>query len=532
VTTTAALEADEQGRLAPTRSWASPGLLVVGGLFVLGAVARLWGIRTAHELFIDEVTYATIALNVATGEGVILYGESFHLHPPAVFAVLAAAIALLGLEGAELTEVLYALRPVPALFGALTPPLVALLVHRVTRSWAAAAIAGALLVLDPFLIRFDGRVLLEAQAMALAVGGILVVAGLPDRELRGRPVTLPAVGAGLLLAGSLLTKETYAFVTVLPIAVLLATGWVVQRRTAATVLATSLLTYLGYLVGLIAAGELPTWIDQKTLGVQRLLGVVHITGFNQEGAPSFVERLLVNLERLAVTYGLIGIGVVVTAWLVVRLVRGRDIPGSDGPGATLVVVWAACAHAHLAYALTIGTLEEQMFYLLLVSAVPVVVVGVRAVLHPSAPLPALVERVPGSVIAGLVAAGTVVALVLNAVVWLQVQGESDASYPDFLAWADEVPIGSRIATTDESSQFLLDHVEVRRLETGSEVRRFDADYLVLFTELIDQGYSPVDDELLDLTARGELVFRSTSRTVGAIEAYDLSGVTDPEGLGR
>jgi hypothetical protein len=530
VTTTLAPGADEQRRVDATR-WVPPGVLTVLGLLVVGLTARLRGIRTVHELFIDEVTYTAIALNVATGDGVILHGESFHLHPPALFAVLAAVIVVLGLEGAELTEILYALRPVPAMFGALIPPLVAVLVHKVTRSWTAAAISGVLLVLDPFLIRFDGRVLLEAQAMAFAAAGMLVVAGLPERERRDRPLVLPAVGAGLLLAAGLLTKETYAFVTVLPIAVLAVTGLVINRRTAATVLATSLATYLAYVVGLIAAGELATWVDQKTVGIQRLLGLVHLTGFNQEGAPSFLERLMINLERLAVTYGLIGIGVVATIWLVVRLIRRRDLPGSDGPGATLVVIWAACAYAHLGYALTVGTLEEQMFYLLLVTTVPVIVVGTRVALHPSAPLPALRERIPDRAISGLLAIGMTLALVVNVAVWVQMQRESDASYPPFLAWAEQVPVDSRIATTDESSQFLLEHLDVRRLQTGSEVRRFDADYIVLFTELIDQGYSPVDSDLLDLAERGELVFSSTSRTVGAIEAYDLSQVIDGEGSG-
>ena len=54
---------------------------------------------TAYELFIDEVTYADLALSVARGDGVRLHGEPFHLHPAGFFGTLAVAVRVLGLQG-------------------------------------------------------------------------------------------------------------------------------------------------------------------------------------------------------------------------------------------------------------------------------------------------------------------------------------------------------------------------------------------------------------------------------------------------
>jgi hypothetical protein len=506
-------------------------VLLVTVLVLLAAFLRLWNVDSAYELFIDEVTYADIASSVAAGDGVRLHGEPFHLHPAAFFGSMAAVMQMLGLQGQPLAELAFGLRPLPALLGAATPALVALVVRRVTGSWWPAASAGLLLVVDPFLIRFDSRVLLEAQAMALAVGALLALLLAQERQDRGARVLPMAVLAGMLGLGSLLTKETYAFVTVLPVLALLVLGRVLSRRTSATVLAVSAAGYLAYVLAVASVGQLGEWFDQKTAGVQRLLGLLQITGFNEEGSPGFLDRVLANLASLLVTYGLIGLGLVATGWLVVMLVRGRPLPDEvSRPGVTLLVVWALCAHAHLGYALTIGTLEEQMFYLLVVTAVPVLAVAVHLLL-PVAQWPArpgVLVRIPPRGTAAVVSLAVVGAVVLDGYTWWRLRSVPDDGYAQLLGWAETgLPDGSRVATTEETLQFLLDDTLVVRLETGAEVRDFGADYVLLVEELLEQGYSAADADLYAVTESGSLVHSSWTRTLGRLEVYDVSHVTKP-----
>lgn len=503
------------------------GPTILLSLFAIAAVARLWDIGTTYELFIDEVTYTHIAQNIAAGEGLLLHGETFHLHPPAFFVGLAAAMLGLDLHGDDLAQAAIALRPIPAVIGALTPALVALLLHRVTASWPVAAAGGLLLAVDPFLIRFDSRVLLESQAMAFATAGFLVLVATQQREDDGKPVTWPAVAAGVLMLASLLTKETYAFVTVLPAVILLITGIVLKRRTLGIVLGSTIVGYVGYVLALLVTGQFEGWFEQKTRGIFRLLGLVQITGFNEAGSPSFVDRLMVNLGRFGVTYALIGLGVLATAWLSLLLYRGREVPGASGRGTTLLVIWAVCAQLHLAYALTLGTLEEQMFYLLLVTAVPVLSVAAAAMCDAEAraTLPVLRHWSDHTLRTALVAA-VGGAMLVNGFVWSQLQATSDDGYARLLEWAEtELPAGSRLASTEELTQFIVDHVQVARLETGHEVRRFNADYVLLSTELLAQGYSSADTELLELVEDGDLVFRSQTRTLGSLEVHAVSALT-------
>jgi hypothetical protein len=500
-------------------------VVVLGTLLAAALAARLFAITRSYELFIDEVTYTDLGLSVAVGEGVRLHGEPFHLHPPGLFLVLAGVMGALGLTTEDLGTLTYAMRPVPAVLGSITPVLVAVLVRRATRSWCLAACGGALLVLEPFLIRFDSRVLLEAQAMCFAAAGFLGLTWLLDRHRRGVTAAWPAVVVGLAMAAAMLTKETYASVAVLPVLLLLVTGLVLPRRTTALVLASTVTTYLVYVLVLGLTGQLGEWFESKTSGVRRLLGLTQITGFNSAThSVSLVDRILVNLANFAVTYSLIGLGAVATLWLLLVLRRGHPVPTVDRPVAVLVVVWALCAMVHLGYAVTLGTLEEQMFYLLVVTAVPAICVAARVLL--SGPRPPLIRRVPARVLRGVLTLGLTVAVTANAVVWWRVHTVPDDAYAQFLAWAEaELPRGSRVVTTDETTQFVLDDMRVIRLETGAETRDFRAQYVLVLTELLEQGYSAVDTDLLDIIDQGRVVFSADSRTLGELRVYDVSDVT-------
>ena len=58
--------------------------------------ARLTAVPTAYDIFIDEISYTTIARSVAVGHGAKLYGFPFLLHPPAAFGLWAAVLLATG----------------------------------------------------------------------------------------------------------------------------------------------------------------------------------------------------------------------------------------------------------------------------------------------------------------------------------------------------------------------------------------------------------------------------------------------------
>jgi hypothetical protein len=506
---------DDRGRL---------GLVVAAGVVLVAASLRLWRIRQSYELFIDEITYTEIARSVALGQGVVLYGEPFFLHPPAMFGSLALAMTVIG-PGEDISALALALRPLPAVLGALTPGLVALMLHRTTGSPIVAATGGLLLAIEPFLIRFDSRVLLEAQAMATSAAGFLVLLVVAGRERDGRPVHAFAVAAGLLLLASLLTKETYAFVGILPVCGLLLTGLGMHRRTSATVVVTVAAGYAAYVLALVLAGQGNEWFAQKTRGIRRLLGLTQITGFNEEGSVGFVDRIVANLGYYAATYSVIGAGFLALGWLLLQLRRGA-VPEASRPQVMLLVAWALGATAHVAYAVTLGTLEEQMFYLLVAVTVPVTFVSAHLVLGPrpegppSRPLHSR-RTSPGARQPALVIA-LVAALATNSAVWVYVHTVPDTAYVRFLDWARaELPPDSVVAVTDETTQFVLQRVRVGRWETGAELREHHADFVVIVGELVRQGYSDVDEDFLRLARQAPVVFEAQGRTTGAVTVHDV-----------
>ncbi len=73
----------------------------------------------------------------------------------------------------------------------------------------AGIVAGVLYALDPFIMRFDGRLFLEAPTLFWVATGVLIFI------VRETPRT--AILAGVAFGLALLTKDTAAYLTVLPL---------------------------------------------------------------------------------------------------------------------------------------------------------------------------------------------------------------------------------------------------------------------------------------------------------------------------
>lgn len=500
---------------------------VVAATVGLVALAARWTrIQASYEVHIDETSYVEVASRLAGGDGLSIYGEPFHLHPPGWFVVLAAAIRLLGLPGGQpgRLELIEALRPVEALVGVATCVVLSLLVVRLAGR-AGGAAAGLYLALDPFAVRFDSRVFLEAPAMLMAVVAIsLTAAAAQGARARGAPSGAPRgrllVAAGLAAGASVLTKDTYAFLTVLPLSILLLSGVALRRRDSATILGVALACYASYVVGIIATGQWAPWWAEKGSGVSRLVGVEQSTGFNAPGSVPIAAQLRERLIDFGPTYLVLALGAVSIVLLAHRsgraVLSGRGRAGTAGiaapPGAHVVVlVWAACAYAYVAYAVLVGTLEEQTFYLALAPGLTVASIELAGIAsrHGSA--------------RGAVAALAGLCVISAAVVWTSVHTSRDDGYHQLQAWASrELPRGTRVAVTEDTGQFILKDLQLT--DEGSP-RQLAADripYVLVSTTLVERGYGSVTEQSLKvIESRGTEVFCVKGRTAGELRLYDV-----------
>ena len=228
---------------------------------VIGVVAlltRLVALTTSNDIFIDEITYTNIARNLAHGHGVTLYGQPFFLHPPAVFGLFALVILVFGLHGST-ESVIFSLRHVDVVIGSCVCLLTYLLVERAAARWVAV-VAALLIAIDPLIITYDSRVMLEAPTQLAMVSVFLflaLAAGSPgatsDRRWLGSNRRRWLIAAGVVAATVFCMKETFGLVLGLALVILVVTGWIVSRREAAVVLALGL---IGYAISVVTMGLL------------------------------------------------------------------------------------------------------------------------------------------------------------------------------------------------------------------------------------------------------------------------------------
>jgi 4-amino-4-deoxy-L-arabinose transferase-like glycosyltransferase len=466
-------------------------------LFAFALVLRLIGLHTATDLHIDEVTYSEIADSVALGNGVELHGRPFDLHPPGFFLVLGGLIDVFGAAARPTSvERILDLRLVPAIIGSLTCGILTAAVWR-TAGAAAGIVAGVLYALDPFVMRFDGRLFLEAPTLFWVATGVLIFIVRDTRRT--------ALLAGCAFGLALLTKDTAAYLTVLPL--LLIAAFVPTpglRRRALTAVAVACSLYGAYLLIVLVTGNLGLLFDDKASGLLRLLGINQETGFNRPGGITLVETLKRNLPYYGASYALCGIGTLCALARVPAIRRG-----TAPLGVTLLVAIQLCAALHLVYGVLIGTLEEQMFYFMAVPSLACVALAV----------PLLAQR--GRVVRTAAIALSVVWLAASAGSWLTLRETTDDTYRQYASWTSaNLPAGARIAVTEETAQFVQRGAVVGEWTTPAELQANRAGYVLLSTRLIEDGFGKADANLERwLDRNGRVVFRARGRTMGELRLY-------------
>ena len=339
----------------------------------LAITMAAWGIRavgitTDYDIFVDETTYTQIADNLATGHGLTLFGVPFDLHPPAGFAMMAAAIKIFSMHG-SLATVLFDLRPILALYGSVTCGLVFILVGGTT-SWWAGLVVATITAVDPFEIYYDSRVMLEAPAQMAAAASVVLLAASVGRRTERQSWALTAV-CGVVAGLALCVKEDFGLILVGVLVLAIVLGWVVERKKAMLALIVMICCYLLSQSLLVLAGGLGPWWSQVGSGFRRMVGVEQISGFNSATVHvSLVSRAAADATHFGLTYVILGLGAVAGGCQVISAVRHqakwRQAATPNARGELLVALWATSAAGYLAYATAFGTLEEQLYYVLLV----------------------------------------------------------------------------------------------------------------------------------------------------------------------
>jgi hypothetical protein len=489
-------------------------------LFGFALALRLIELSRSYDIFIDEVTYTRLGMNVAHGAGVTLYGQPFNLHPPTVFALFAGVISAFGLHG-SVEQTLFQLRTVTAVCGALVPVAVFLLLNRAVSRRVALA-AGFVLALDPFAILYDSRVMLEAPAqLGVAALFAFIAAAVCVTSSRGRTWLIWA--AGLSGAFAVTSKETFGMVVVVTLAALAVTGWVLERRQTLTILGVTVSGYCLAVLGASLSNGIGSWWEAKYDDVLRLIGVHQETGFN---APTthvtLLSRVFANASQYATTYAILALGTIAAVGLILRLrpwQNGSRLSGSERV-LTLMSLWTLAAGGYLAYATLFGSIEEQMYYILLAPAVASLAAwlaraGGRGSDHR--------QRTWRRVAVALLA----ITATVDSVVWVNVHTRPDNEYQTMLAWeAAHVPAGSVIAVDDYTAQFLISNAVLGQWDTIPELIAHHVQYVLLSTSLVKQGYGLGTETYMDtLDKRGHIAFEANGPSEGSLRLYDVTAIT-------
>ena len=490
------------------RTW--PIALVLG---LVALAVRATGLARANELFIDELTYAEVANDVAAGHLPQQFGAPFFLHPIGSFLINGFVIRAFGLSGSYM-DLVYPLRWVNTVLGAVSVALAVLLVRRLSGT-AAAVVAGLVLAFDPFLLRQDGRVMIETPATLWLLAGWVVLLGSrrspqevagdlpPDAPAPRTPISMRrALVAGLLLGLALVTKDLTIFASLVP---LVLAGWwrrTLSWSTVRRVLAAAAVPYLVYLAVVTVAGLLPALLAEKFGGVLRLVGLDQETGFNANPQASLTDRLVEMITRFGTSYVLLGLG----------LFAGIAVAYSTVPARRVIGLIAAVTGALGIYCVAAGAAEEQFGYYVVITSV----------LALSALWGELTERRPAW--RRPVAAVALIFTVLTVGLGVSARTTVDDSLPRARAFLlATLPADARVGLTDVTPEFgLLPHEGWGVWPSLTSLDDNGAQYVLTRSHQLDQGYGYAAPAMLDwLAAHATPVFTANGPSGGATVVWRL-----------
>jgi 4-amino-4-deoxy-L-arabinose transferase-like glycosyltransferase len=509
-------EATRSDRVAKRPGWLrrlGPWAAVIM-IFVATFTLRAVRLDVTWDIFVDEISYLRISQSVAQHLEVKLYGDAFYLHPPGFFFLEGAYIKLFPPTG-DLIQQIYDVRYVNVALAAIMA-VVLLGIGRRIAGWSVGIAAASIFALEPYIIKMNSRNYLDTAALLWVTLGYYVLFSAIAEEKRWiSPWRLLA--AGLLFGLGLLTKDMTAFTTLLPLAVCFFMGWAMPRLQSMLVGAIALLTYMPYPIIVYAIGDWRDFSYQKLRGASRLAGLIHLTGFNMEGGPSFLAALFANLREFFTTYALLATGALSVLILFYFFA---------GAANRLLLAWTASTYALLGYIVVLGTLEEQFFYFLIVPAILATTVCARLILEAEV-LDARVRRA----LLGVTVLLAVAFVSWTGYVWTQIHFAADNGYERAAAYVKEIPEEYSVGVANDTTQFVMGDLLVSRKVYGSveELRADRVDYVVISSKLVEQGYGPSPEFYRWVKSHGKLVYGFVGRSFGLMGVYWIPEQVDQKG---
>jgi hypothetical protein len=498
-------------------------------LTLAGLALRIWSKDVAYGPFVDEILYATNAETTIANALIpfSIQGTPFFLHPPLVFILGSLAVPehLAGDSTHMVPALIHSLRWVNIIAGALTIPVVAEIVRRTSdrgtqllrrspgRGSRVFALAAALLfAVDPFILRHNGRYLLETVSVGFAMLGYMIVMRAVGKQRLSAGTMILAAGAfGLGILG----KDMVAIGVILP---LVAAGFMrlggIGRLRWFILTGLSMALYALYVVYVNTSQYWQAWVDVKTSGVRRALGIEQTTGIHAPGAPNLVQSLAEQSATYWPSYLILALAVPATLYM---LFRGTATQ-------RLLSLVATATGAQLLFGLAGGGLEEQFLYFLIVPAI----LGVAA---------AASKVVADRTDAGkkIAAFATTSALLVTAMVGaniasqVEIRTNPDIAYNDAVTYLQEhadknTPIAWAQGTTHyELEQFTFFDWTGGQWALPEKVKAHNVKYIITQSKAIEEGYAYVPRDYLTTVVPkyAHVVFSEDSRWSGSISIWEV-----------
>lgn len=518
-------------------------------IFAMSFTAIRWRADQAPDIFTDEIIYTRLGIRLL-GEGALVWdsGDPFPVHPPLYFLLESLYLAFTEdlppqlYSAGDIFSSVYSARGLNAILSGLTAVILFYLGKRLHGFWFGLFLA-ALFILDPFAVRINRRAMLETLTALLVLSGITLLmfgkkTSTTDQIQRG-------FLAGLLLGLAILTKEL-AFVSLLAvllfgiweILVAVRAGWRFSPSLLAPLLAVPVAmgTYAIYPLWIATTGYSTLFMDEKILGVKRLLGLVQITGWNRPGL-SLMDLLLRRLLDYGGSYFLLGLGGIATLYLLVRARNRRE--------GRLLASWGLIFYLFFTFTALFGSGNDQFFYLLLVPAIVILGYAIILPIHfewpswiklnlaspsqtgRSGPQRSMGKEISRSLPAvnRLVFAVLLILLVpYNTIYWGVAYGVGqDNGYFQITRFIqDNLPILEPLNASGDAVKFhyFFPDRQITNAATPQEARKMSVHYFVLVPKDVRSRYGRIQPELASwILANGERLFAVNGYSYGDIYLY-------------
>lgn len=519
-------------------------LLVSLIVFTVAFGVVVWRIDEAPDIFTDEILYSRLGLRVLE-EGAIVWdhGDMTVIHPPYYFLVNGVFMAATGTPGGDLYapgdifELVYHDRILNALLAGMTAVTLFLIGLRLRGFWLGIFLT-LLFFIDPFGVRINRRAMLETLAVLLSLIGLLIfIWGSKAKNGLGYGIL-----SGIFLGAGILTKEL-AFIVPLAIAVYGIWEFFRQR----TVLRNSLIaagiafgSYLIFPLWVIYTGNWSRFVVVKTLALERLVGLVHTSGWNRPGI-SLLDFISNRLLEYGSSYLILLLGGMATLLILFR--HRKEAMGR------LLGVWGLLIYPFYFFLTFFGSGNDQFFYFLLVPSIIFLGFaliekcdnGMQRLIVRSWNLlrsqPEAFIRMRDRTSGMLFAAGVVILIIIlpfNVFSWIGNFGVGvDNGYLQLSKFIkSNISPGTPINASGDPLKFMyfLPNHPIGEVTTPQEAADIGVQYFVIAPKDIQSKFGSISEEFASwIISNGQLIFSTSGETYGDIFLYYVLNNGEPEG---